>query len=253
MPAPSGGPELAAAGWVRVHEGQAWLGGQVHPAYRRQGRGTQLVRWAEMQAQALGATSLLIRNEAFTPGSAALYAHEGYTCDFVEHWLERDLTTPLPAVACPFPTVPWTAETAPLFYAVYEAAFAERRRPGTMPPAAPEWISDYNDDSEFRPDLSLLALAGEQPVGFVTTAITPLAGRGGPVGWIAQVGVHPAWRGQAIAAGLIVAVLAALQGEGYPAAGLHVNANNPHAAGLYARLGFGRMGQRAKYSKEAAP
>ena len=242
---------LAAVGWVQVNEGQARLGGKVHPDHRRRGLGTHLLRRSELAAQAIGQpVTLIIRNEVMTEGSAALYAQEGYTRDFAERWMQRDLADPLPTIPAPVATESWSEANADAFFAAYAAAFSTRRRPGTPPPDRAEWIADYADDPDFRPDLSLLARAGDgQPVGFIAAGVLPIADLGQTVGWISQVGSDPAWRGRGVAAALIVAVLAAFQREGFAAVGLHVNVDNPGAIQVYERLGFQQVGLRAKYSK----
>jgi ribosomal protein S18 acetylase RimI-like enzyme len=246
----AGPNHLAAVGWVQVNAGQARLGGKVHPDHRRRGLGTHLLRWSEAQAATPDPQgTLIIRNEVMTEGSAALYAQEGYTRDFAELWMQRDLGDPLPAIPPALPTESWTEANAGDFFAAYDAAFSTRRDPGTPPPDRAEWIADYADDPDFRPDISLLARADGQPVGFIAAGVLPIADLGQTVGWISQVGSHPAWRGRGVAAALIGAVLAAFQREGVAAAGLHVNVNNPGAIQLYERLGFRQIGLRAKYSK----
>jgi mycothiol synthase len=242
---------LAAVGWVQGNAGQARLGGKVHPDHRRRGLGTHLLRRSELAARAAGQPgTLIIRNEVMTDGSAALYAQEGYTRDFAERWMQRDLGDPLPTIPAPVATESWTPANADAFFAAYDAAFSTRRRPGAPPPDRAEWIADYADDPDFRPDLSLLARAGDgPPVGFIAAGVLPIADLGQTVGWISQVGSDPAWRGRGVGAALIVAVLAAFQQEGVAAIGLHVNVDNPGAIQLYERLGFRQVGLRAKYSK----
>jgi mycothiol synthase len=248
---PEGASEMVAAGWILPGAAQARLGGKVHPAHRRKGLGTHLLRWGAAQASAAGAApTLIIRNEALTEGSAALYAQEGYTCDFIEQWMQRDLSTPLPPVARPV-AVPWTPETAPQFYAAYYAGFSTRRRPDAPVQSAAEWISEYADDPDFRPDLSLLVQDNGQSVAFVATGVLFISALGQTVGWISQVAVDPTWRGRGLADGLIVAVLEDFQREGMAAVGLHVNVDNPGAIQLYARLGFALISRRGKYSKAA--
>ena len=52
---PAGGEEpIVAAGWVQVRGDQAMLAGTVHPAHRRRGLGTHLLRWTTAQATVLG-------------------------------------------------------------------------------------------------------------------------------------------------------------------------------------------------------
>ena len=249
-----GNPQIVAMGWVQVNGAQARLGGKVHPAVRRQGLGTHVLRWSETQAGVLGTPeTFVVRNEALNKGSAALYGQEGYAREFTENWMQRPLRDPVPAPALPLPTVTWTAETAPQFYAAYYTSFATRRRPDTPAPAADDWIADYADDPDFRPDLSLLALDGDRPVGFIAAGVLHLPHSDQPVGWFSQVGVDPAWRGRGLGAGLMGAVLAGFQREGFGAVGLHVNIDNPNAIALYERLGFELVGRRAKYSKPRTP
>ncbi|HUS13988.1 MAG TPA: GNAT family N-acetyltransferase [Chloroflexia bacterium] len=239
---------IVAVGWVQNRGGEAELGGKVHPAHRRRGLGTHLLRWGAEQACVQGKPeTLLIRNETLTSGSAALYQQEGYTCAFAELWMERDLHAPLPVGVPRFSHVSWTAENAPEFFAVYTDAFKERVGfPGH--PAA-HWIAEYVEDPDFRPDLSLLALVDGGPAGFVTAGVLPIPQTERQVGWVSQMGVRPAYRGRGIAADLLTTVMAGFQSEGYPALGLHVNVNNPRPIAVYKALGFRQVGQRVKYVK----
>jgi mycothiol synthase len=243
---------LVAAGWARQNGERADLGGTVHPAQRRRGLGTHILRWSEEQARALGPPALFsIRNENVTPSADALYTREGYTQTFAEHWMQRDLAAPLPTLPPSLPTLTWTEETAPGFFAAYTAAFSTR--PAFRPPPAEEWIAEYVEDPDFRPDLSLLALDGDTPVAFLAAGTLHIADLGQTVGWVSQVGSHPAWRGRGVAAALIVATLAAFRREGLPAVGLHVNVNNPGAIAVYDKLGFRPAGLRARYTKPGGP
>ncbi|SFE55399.1 Acetyltransferase (GNAT) family protein [Actinoplanes philippinensis] len=132
--------------------------------------------------------------------------------------------------------VEWSAETAGRFHAVYAASF--RDRPGFPDPAAEEWIEENTEDDDFRPQWSLMvALPEHGDVGFVTAA----------EGWIVQVGVVPAARGTGLGGALIRESLRRMAAAGATEAWLTVNVNNPTAAGLYRKLGFDVMGQRARY------
>jgi ribosomal protein S18 acetylase RimI-like enzyme len=243
---------LVAVGWARLSMDRAWLGGKVHPKHRRKGLGTYLLRWTEKQAGEQGRPeSFNIRNEAVSEGSAALYSREGYDLDFAEEWMQRNLTEPLPQVEKSFATAPWTPESSMDFFKAYLEAFRERRAPGSPEPDAGEWISDNAEDPDFRPDLSMVAYDGGKPVGFLTAAVIHVAQLRRRVGWISQVGSDPAWRGRGVAAAMIAATMEAFKREGLDAVGLHVNTNNPHAIKLYERLGFNRIGRRARYSKPA--
>jgi len=238
---------IAAAGWVQRNDSVALLRGVVHPLYRQYDVGTALITQLESEAVKHGTIILfVIRNEALNDASEALYTRLGYSRDFIEVWMRRDLHTPLPPVT-PLQTCEiWTNHNAPQFYTVYRDAFAERI---TGEPAnAKSWIADHTDDPDFRSDLSLLALIDGEPAGFITTFITDAG-----IGFIGQVGSHPRYRGQGIAAGLMVAVMDRLQQEDIPFVDLHVNINNPRAIHVYERLGFAQIGRRGKYSKRVTP
>lgn len=104
---------------------------------------------------------------------------------------------------------------------------------------AEEWISDVADDEEFRPGWSVLAeVPGLGDAGFVT----------GAVGWIVQVGVRPAARGNGLGAVLIREALGRMISAGAVEAWLDVNVDNA-AIGLYRRLGFQVDGRRARYQR----
>jgi ribosomal protein S18 acetylase RimI-like enzyme len=84
----------------------------------------------------------------------------------------------------------------------------------------------------------IATVPGRGDIGFVTAA----------VGWIVQVGVVPAARGEGLGAALIREALTRMQDDGATEAWLDVNVNNP-AAKLYERLGFRHQGRRARYQR----
>src|SRR5207249_5535887 len=96
-----------------------------------------------------------------------LYARFGFTQEFAEDVMRRDLHAPLPEASLP-PGVtlqPWTTELAGRFFAAYQAAF--RERPGFPNWSAEQWTSWATGDADFRPDPSFLASCSDQPVGFI--------------------------------------------------------------------------------------
>ena len=68
-------------------------------------------------------------------------------------------------------------------------------------------------------------------------------------GWITQVGVGPTARGRDIGAHLIYEAVSRMRSAGEGTITLNVNVDNPHAAALYDRLGFTRVGRRARYRR----
>jgi ribosomal protein S18 acetylase RimI-like enzyme len=264
---------LLAAGAVRPDRpgatAKAIATGIVDPAARGRGIGAALLDWALATAEAATAEAtatgppgnaadaaaaptqgigtgtgraVTVETESLTGPATALFASRGLRQIFAEDVLRRDLAEPPPDVALP-PGVllePWTPALAGRFFAVYNAAFAER--PGFPHLSAARWIALVTDDDEFRPDWSVLAVdptAGD--VAFVTCAD----------GWINQVGVRPDQRGRRLGAGLVAEALRRMRAAGLPAAVLDVNLDNP-ARDLYLRLGFAVVGRRARFTRRRA-
>jgi len=181
--------------------------------------------------------AIIVETESLTDAAHALFVSRGLRQVFAE-----DVMRVVPAAASP-PRWPagvgltdWSAATAERFYAVFEASF--RDRPGFPGTPADEWITETEEDDEFRPDWSLLAtIPGLGDAGFVV----------GGAGWIMQVGVRPEARRQGIGAALVCESLSRMAAVGAAEAWLDVNVDNPGAAALYRRLGFTHEGCRARY------
>jgi ribosomal protein S18 acetylase RimI-like enzyme len=225
--------------------------GQVHPEHRGRGIGSFLMNWSIAQAQAqLSATPndrpplpasgfrvLRLTTEALTPAAERLYARFGFTQEFAEDVMRRDLHVALPDALFPpgVELAEWTPALAEQFFQAYQNAF--RERPGFPIWSAEEWIEWATGDEGFHPQMSLLARDGDQPVGFIVCDDA----------WIVQVGTHPAWRGRGLGAALVVEALRRFNASGADHVTLDVNVNNPSAARVYAWLGFQIVGRRARY------
>ncbi len=237
---------------VRLQEGAdetvAAVMGQVHPSARGRGIGRHLIEWSIAQGQALLAgaehprpRALRIATEGLTPDAEHLYARYGFAQNFAEDVMRRDLAGDLPDAPLP-PGIAldtWVPQRAEQFFAAYDGSF--RTRPGFPGWSAEQWIEWATDDEDFRPELSLLARACDTPVGFLI----------GAEGWVVQVGVVPAWRGRGLGAALVAEILRRAQAAGARSTLLTVNVNNPGAARVYERLGFVRIGRRARFLRPA--
>lgn len=226
----------------------AELVGQVHPAWRGRSIGRALIQWGVAEAQALlrrhapsESSVIQIASEALTSSAERLYARHGFTQSFAEDVLRYDLARPAPDAPLPagIALAAWAPELAGQFFAAYDGAF--RTRPGFPGWSAEQWVEWATDDEDFRPDMTLLARAGDQPAGFVL----------GAEGWLVQVGVRPEWRGHGLAAALVAELLRRAHAAGWPQVLLDVNVNNPEAARVYTRLGFAAHGRRARYTRAA--
>lgn len=247
-------------------EYQATIVGQVHPAYRRRGLGTFLLRWSIAEARRLLAACppdrphvLQVTTETLTEAAAYLFEQHGFTQQFAEDVMRRNLPAPqtplhftsgalggtgdfdpLPDILLPsgirFAT--WAPALADPFFAVYQAAF--RERPGYPDWSQEKWVDWLaTDDDGFHPEMSLLAIHDDIPVGFIICADR----------WIVQMGVRPEWRDRGIGSALVSEVLMRFQAAGGDHVLLDVNINNPRAARVCKQLGFERVGRRAHYER----
>jgi mycothiol synthase len=213
----------------------------VHPGVRARDHAGRLLDGGLAEAARRGGP-VTVETESLTIAQEQLFAARGLRQVFAEDVMRIDLAAPVPAAQWPGGTalLAWTAERAPRFFVVYEAAF--RERPGFPGWPAARWIDEVAGDEDFRPQWSVLAtVPGRGDAGFVT----------GAVGWIVQVGVVPAARGTGLGAALVRESLRRMRSDGAAEAWLDVNVDNP-ARRLYRRLGFREMGRRARY-QAAAP
>jgi mycothiol synthase len=225
-------------------EYRAAIVGQVHPTERGRGLGRFLMAWSLAQAGALLAScpadrprALHLLTEGLTARAERLYARYGFMQQFAEDVMLRDLHAPIPDAPLPLEIAlaTWTPALAPQFFEAYDSSF--RDRPGFPSWSAEQWIAWVADDDEFRPELSLLATATQQPVGFVVCSDE----------WIVQVGTRPEWRGRGLGSALVIEALRRWRAAGGERMLLDVNANNPMARRVYERLGFEVIGRRARY------
>lgn len=188
--------------------------------------------------------------ENLTDDVVAAHIARGYALAFAEdvmrfdtHHLSADVDAPLPAGVA---LATWDESTTSDFFAAYVASF--RERPGFPGWSRERWVDWTANDDGFRPDLTWVALAGVEPVGFITCGADTAAET--PTGYIIQVGVRPDWRGRGLARALMVRALAGWRDAGYPAVILDVNVNNPGARRLYERLGFTIIRRRGVFERQ---
>jgi mycothiol synthase len=189
--------------------------------------------------------------EDLTDAIIAEYTAQSYTLLFAEDVMRRELANADVLAPDNLPSgitlAEWTAETIPAFFAAYSASFADR--PGFPSWTQERWAEWTAGDADFRPDLSWVALAGDNPVGFITNAIDTREEP--PAGFIIQVGTRPDWRGRGLGAALVVRALRAWREANVTAVNLDVNVNNPTARRLYERLGFHVVRRRGVFTRDA--
>ncbi len=230
---------------------QAIIAGQVRPDYRCRGIGSYLMHWSQAQARELLTASpidkqlLQIATESLTEPARLLYQAHGFESMMEELVMWRELDRPLPDRPLPpdvtFAT--WQPDQVGQFFQAYQASFQER--PGFPGYTAAEWITNRNEDENFKPEWSLLACRDNVALGFLTSAANP------PYGFVVQAGVIPEQRRRGLGSGLMVEAMRRMQADGMVALQLTVNVNNPGAIQTYTQLEFTTIGRRARYERLA--
>jgi mycothiol synthase len=221
--------------------------GGVHPAYRRRGLGGQLLDWAHRTAiplheerypgQPLTLTGGCLSHNA---GAVALYGKRSYRPARWFHSMERDLAAAIPDVPVP-PDVRitgFTPEHVGDALLIRNESFRDHW--GSLETTAQEWARMMKYEA-FRPALSFLAYAGQEPLGLIISheydAYTEASGIRDC--YIPLIGTRRQGRKRGIATALVVEVLTAARAAGFAAASLSVDADSlTGALDLYKRVGF---------------
>ena len=234
------------------------LFGGVHPDFRGRGIGRQLLAWQESRALQQLATSDLT-----LPGWIMLFADDrserthrlavsaGFAPARYFTGLSRVIADPIPDLALPdgIRIEPYRAELSAATLEAKNAAFRDHW--GSQPMNEEQWQSMLGL-SVFRPDLSFLALAGDQVVGFVTAEVNEddWEGQGYSSAYIPLVGVVREWRRKGVAPALLARAFTAFREEGLERAVLDVDSDNPTGAlGLYTGMGFVPETRETAFSK----
>ncbi|HEX7134038.1 MAG TPA: GNAT family N-acetyltransferase [Iamia sp.] len=247
------GSEVRAWGLVETRGEPAeldrvWVWGGVHPDHRRRGLGRELLAWQVERAGALHrATWPDVPGvaEAMAPGESAsherLFARMGFSV--LRWWLDLgqplDDLPPLPDAPEGVRFVPYAEADDEAVRLAFNASWADHW--GSRHRDAEGWATEMVGSSVFRPDLSSVAVAGDEVVALLLAERYPQDDevRGHAEAWIGTLGTVRDWRGRGVASGLIVRALHAFRADGLDHAMIGVDADSPTgAAALYRRLGF---------------
>ena len=245
------GERLVAFGTVvhtpsGVRQERVFVQGLVDPDTRGNGVGRRLLAWqieraTEKLRMCDPSIPWYIRTGEWDWIDDALRLQRRFGLESVR-WFE-DMLRPLSApLQVPRPSdvsiVDWTEVGSDELLRLSNESFADHW--GSTPRDATAW-EHLLSSSTVRTDLSFVATAGSQPVGYALNAFfgddEEISGRRD--GWIESLGVKKEWRRRGIAAALIARSLDAFRGAGFTHAMIGVDTDNPSgAAGLYQRLGF---------------
>ena len=223
-----------------------FMNGAVHPDHRGKGIGRELLAWQRARGEQKLATIetalpgwLVGYADRRAPDRERLLTAAGFRAARWFHTMERDLALPIPEVT---PTeavriVPYTSDLADAVHAARDEAFRDHW--GSQPLSDEQWESLIG--GTFAPEVSFVALAGEDVAGVVLCDVNPddWPGQGFSGSYISTVAVTRAHRGRRIAPALLSAVLTESSRRGWQKAVLDVDAASPTGAdSLYTGMGF---------------
>ncbi|MEU4559877.1 mycothiol synthase [Actinoplanes sp. NPDC023936] len=233
--APHPGTHLLSFAGDRL-AGYAYLSGGsgelvVHPRFRRHRHGTALLA-------AAGTGPLSFWAHGDDPGAAIFASRNGFARARVLWQMRRPLLEPLPTVPLPEGVTlrafrPGQDEQA--WLDINARAFAHHPEQGKWTMAD---LLAREDEPWFDSEGFLLAVSGDDLVGFHWTKIHPASGSDPAIGEIYVLGVDPAGHRRGLGAALSVAGLRHLAGRGLTISNLYVDESNEAAVKLYRRLGY---------------
>jgi len=228
---------------------RVFVWGGVHPDHRGTGIGRELLRWqVERAGEIHRATWPGVAGVAEANAPAGSVGHErlltrmGFSV--LRWWIDLgqplgDDLPPVPATPDGIRFVPYAEVDPEAVRQTFNAAWADHW--GTRERDEATWAAEVTEASTFRPDLSEVAVAGDEVVAFLLSDRFPQDDevRGHAEAWIAMLGTVRGWRGRGIASALIVRALHAYRADGLDHAMIGVDADSlTGAAALYRSLGF---------------
>jgi len=238
----------------------AFLYASVHPDHRRQGLGSLILSWMEQRGRewlAVFDDSLPRRLRVNCPERTIdrmrLFEKHGFQPVRYFYRMRRDLREPIPHRPLPpgIEVRSFSPEYSEAARIVVDRAFQDHWH--HTPMTKEVWDQQTTKSDSFRPDLTLLAFAGDQLVGVSVNRVfaEDNARAGIQEGWIGSLGVLKEWRGQGLASALLCESMRRFTADGRQAAGLNVDTENyTGAVALYEGLGFTTIEKLISWFKE---
>ena len=229
-------------------ECRVYLLDQVHPEHRGSGLEEFVLSWAEARGrQRLAALPSTLPRllRSFNQDTLRGRIERLERCDYrpVRYFyrMRRDVRQPIPDRRPPdgLALLTFGPELSrPVLDALNEAF---RDHWGYEPVSDEDWQMFFLQRSSFRPDLTFVAMDGDEVAGLSFNTISPEenARHGIEEGWVAELAVRRPWRRRGVASALLCETMRAFKAEGLDYATLGVDTENPSGAlGLYEGLGF---------------
>lgn len=244
------GHSLVAVGWdiMGETEGTVRIDGAVHPAFRHQGIGRQLLRWQLDRARDWflaweeGHTLRIVAfSDASTTNKRSMFHHQGLTptrwlidmvCRFPASSRVADfVSTPVLGVRFEQFGPQWIEPTRQ----AHNDVFADRW--GSEAVSHQAWAASLEAEHA-RPDLSWVAVdEWGSVVGYALNSATEGFGEPG-LGWTDRLGVRRAQRGRNIARVLLARSLDSFRRAGLDAGGVGLDSVDGGGTSLYLALGY---------------
>ena len=257
--------KMIAVGWVFVQreaetEQTVQLWGDVHPAHRRRGLGTHILRWQERRGQEIVNSLEKKLPRKFRVGAPdgsqdriALFTRHGYRPIRYFYRMRRDLHQPLPEPG-PIEGVEiqnWTPELDAGTLDAFNLSFRDHW--GFEPITPEQWKIFFSESPIFCPPATFVAIADGRVVGFSACSVSEEENEqiGIRQGKIRDVGTLREWRKRGIASALMCHSMRVFKEMGLDYAALGVDAENPSGAlPLYEQLGFVVAKKSIAFAKE---
>jgi mycothiol synthase len=236
--------ELTA--WACLYRGRGEA--DVRPSHRGRGIGAALMSWIEGRARELGDVEVgLTRTDANTD-ARELFLANGYEPRWTSWIIRIRLDEPPPPPEAP-PGIAiraYRASDAREVHRVIDAAFTEWE--GRDPEPYEVWAPEIIAHPAFRPELSPLALDGDEIVAVVISFDYPELGEG----WIQQLATRASHRRMGIAQATLLTSFGWFYGAGRRVAGVATDSRTG-ALGLYEKVGMHVERQYTRYTKHLNP
>lgn len=259
------GERMIACGVVRIGSSADQLHrvsvhGAVHPKYRRQGLGVELVRWSiatatELHRERFPGVPLEVHTavDEHNYGKVRLWRAVGFAPVRWFFQMQCALTPAAPPAELPagLRLMGYHARLDNKIRLACNEAFEDHYAAEPFTEAG--WRQWITGSHVFRPELSYVVLdEADRVAGILIAQHYPADAQatGVPEIWVADLGTRRPWRHQGVAGALLRQVLVAAGPLGYQRAALEVDADNPTGAlRLYRQLGFTERQKVARYAR----
>jgi len=229
-------------------EYRAYLEVEIHPRHRRAGLEELTLSWLESRAQQRleelpASLPRIMRLGCLDHLHDRITLYQGHGYQPVRRFfrMRRDLGQEMPEGPLPqgLTLRAYGPELERACLKAFNESFSENWAYEST--TIEDWRMFFTGSSGFRPDLTLLAMEGDQIAGFSLNYVNREENErlGFQRGWIGQLGVLRPWRRRGVASALLCETMRAFKAEGLQYAALGVDAENQTGAlGIYERLGF---------------